>query len=452
MKFLLQNTDEFLDEKIFIKSINSKRTYGELKKSIYDNLESLKNQNINPGDVIAIVGDYCFESISLFFALHLNKCIVVPITNLVEKEIEYRIQAAQIKYAFFLQSDSTFLKKEYSSLTKNELVLNFINTKNSGLILFSSGSSGKPKAMLHNLDHLIDSYNDKKSKNLVFLIFLLFDHIGGLNTLLNAIAMGCSIVIPENRDPENICKLIEKLQINILPSSPTFLNLILISGAHKKYCLDSLKLITYGTESMPEELLNRLKLEIPFVKLIQTFGTSETGIANVISKSSSSNFIKFDDPNCEYKIIEGELWLRSKTQIMGYLNSSNEKFTDDGWFKTGDLVEESEGGYLRIYGRSTDIINVGGLKVLPSEVETVLLEIEGINDALVYSKDNPITGQIVAAQLVIDESKINKEIIKSIIRAYCIKKLDSYKVPVYIEMVSSVNYSDRFKKNRLIKS
>jgi acyl-coenzyme A synthetase/AMP-(fatty) acid ligase len=452
MKFLLQNTVEFLDKKIFIKSINSNRTYGELKKSIYENIESLKNQNINPGDVIAIVGDYCFESISLFFALHLNKCIVVPITNLVEKEIEYRIQAGQIKYAFFLQSDSTFLKKEYSYLSDNELVQNFINTKNSGLILFSSGSSGMPKAMLHNLDHLIDSYNNKKSKNLVFLIFLLFDHIGGLNTMLNAIAMGSSIVIPESRDPEYICKLIEKLQINILPSSPTFLNLILISGAHKKYSLDSLKLITYGTESMPEELLNRLKLEIPFVKLIQTFGTSETGIANVISKSSSSNFIKFEDPNCEYKIIEGELWLRSKTQIMGYLNFSNEKFTDDGWFKTGDLVEEAEGGYLRIYGRKSDIINVGGLKVLPNEVETVLLEIDGIMDALVYSTNNPITGQIVAAQLVIDESKIKKEIIKSTIRTYCIKKIDSYKIPVYIEIVSSVNYSDRFKKNRLIKS
>jgi acyl-coenzyme A synthetase/AMP-(fatty) acid ligase len=451
MKFLLQNTDEFLDNKIFIKSINSNRTYGELKKNILCNFESLNNQKINPGDVVAIVGDYCFETISLFFALHLNKCIIVPITNLVEKEIDYRIQAAQIKHAFYLQSDLTFIKKEYSYLSISNLVQNFLNTKNSGLILFSSGSSGIPKAMLHNLDHLIDSYNDKKNKNLVFLIFLLFDHIGGLNTLLNAIAMGCSIVIPESRDPEYICRLIEKLQINILPSSPTFLNLILISGAHKKYSLDSLKLITYGTESMPEELLNRLKLEMPFIKLIQTFGTSETGIANVISKSSSSNFIKFDDPNCEYKIVDGELWLKSKTQIMGYLNSSNDKFTDDGWFKTGDLVEESEGGYMRITGRSSDIINVGGLKVLPDEVETVLLGIDGIKDVLVYSKNNPITGQIVAAQLVIDENKIKKENIKATIRAFCIKKLDSYKVPVYIEIVSSVNYSDRYKKNRLIK-
>ena len=451
MKLLLQNTEEISDQKIFIKSLNSNKTYGELRKKIYSYLESLNSQNISSGEVVAIVGDYCFESISLFFALHLKKCIVVPITNLLEKEIDYRIQAAQIQYAFYLQSDLTFVKKDFSYSSNNELVQKFISTNNSGLILFSSGSSGIPKAMLHNLDHLIDSYNNKKSKNMVFLIFLLFDHIGGLNTLLNAIAMSCSIVIPESRDPEYICSLIEKLQINILPSSPTFLNLILISGGHKDYSFNSLRLITYGTEPMPEELLHRLKMEIPSVKLIQTFGTSETGIANVISKSSSSNFIKFDDPNCEYKIVDGELWLRSKTQIMGYLNSSNDKFTDDGWFKTGDLVEETDGGFLRISGRATDIINVGGLKVLPDEVESVILEIDGVKDVLVYAKNNPITGQIVAAQLVIDETKLKKDNIKLIIRSFCITKLDPYKVPVYIEIVSSVNYSNRFKKNRIIK-
>jgi acyl-CoA synthetase (AMP-forming)/AMP-acid ligase II len=450
MKFIKEDKEESSEEKIFIKSLDNNKTYGDLRKNILYNLDNLKIQNIQSGEVVAIIGDYCFETISLFFALHLNKCIVVPITNTLELEIDYRIKAAQIKYAFYLQSDLTFKRKEYQHQNINKLVENFNTKKNSGLILFSSGSSGVPKAMLHNLDFLIDSYSDKKSKKLTFLIFLLFDHIGGINTLLNAIAMGCSIVIPESRDPEYISSLIEKLQINILPSSPTFLNLILMSKAHRKYSFNSLRLITYGTEPMPDELLKRLKAELPNIKLIQTFGTSETGIANVLSKSSSSNFIKFDDPNCEYKIVEGELWLRSKTQILGYLNSTNEKFTSDGWFKTGDLVEESEGGFLRISGRSTDLINVGGLKVLPDEVESVLLEIEGIKDALVFSKKNPITGEIVAAQVVIDENIIDKNLLKSIIRSYCSKKLDSYKIPVYIEKVDSVNFSSRYKKNRLL--
>jgi acyl-coenzyme A synthetase/AMP-(fatty) acid ligase len=452
MNFQSLNDDTFFSkEKIFINSPSSTKTYHEFRNRVLQYFEFLKNHNISHGDVVAIVGDYCFESISMFFALHLNKCIIVPITSLVEKEVDYRIMAAQVKYAFYLKTHNLeFQIKEYSYSANNKLVNTFINNNYSGLILFSSGSSGTPKAMLHNLDSLIDNYNSKKSKNLIFLLFLMFDHIGGLNTLLNAIAMQCCIIIPENRDPEYVCSLIEKFRINILPSSPTFLNLILMSGAHKKYSLESLKLITYGTEPMPEELLKRLKHEIPHIKLLQTFGTSETGIANVVSKSSSSNLIKFDDPNCEYKIVEGELWLRSRTQIMGYLNCSNDKFTEDGWFKTGDLVEEADDGFLKISGRITDIINVGGLKVLPSEVETILLEIDGVEDALVFSKKNPITGQIVATQLVIDESKINRKDIKSIIRSYCISKLDPYKIPVHVEVVLSVNYSDRFKKNRLI--
>ena len=67
--------------------------------------------------------------------------------------------------------------------------------------------------------------------------------------------------------------------------------------------------------------------------------------------------------------------MRSKTQVLGYLNASMESFTKDGWFRTGDLVEELEGGYIRIVGRNKEVINVGGEKVLPAEVESVLLEI-----------------------------------------------------------------------------
>ena len=71
---------------------------------------------------------------------------------------------------------------------------------------------------------------------------------------------------------------------------------------------------------------------------------------------------------------DGELWLRSKTQVLGYLNASMDPFTEDGWFKTGDLVDELKDGYIRIIGRKNDLINVGGEKVLPAEVESILME------------------------------------------------------------------------------
>ena len=111
-------------------------------------------------------------------------------------------------------------------------------------------------------------------------------------------------------------------------------------------------------------------------------------------------------------IVNGELWLRSKTQILGYLNYSEESFTKDGWFKTGDLVEETEGGYFRIVGRANEMINVGGQKVLPGEVESVLLEMPQLADCIVYGETNFITVQIVVANIVLADGANPKTIKK----------------------------------------
>jgi acyl-coenzyme A synthetase/AMP-(fatty) acid ligase len=84
-----------------------------------------------------------------------------------------------------------------------------------------------------------------------------------------------------------------------------------------------------------------------------------------------------------------------------------DSFTSDGWFKTGDLVEELEDGYLKIIGRSKEVINVGGQKVLPAEVESVILSMKEIDDCMVYSESNVITGQTVVCDVVLHEPKEN---------------------------------------------
>ena len=232
---------------------------------------------IPAGKTVAIISDYCFESIALFFALYQNSNIVVPITTKVESEINERIKTASCHYSIeIIESHYKIISIENNDIP-HQLISNLHKFDQSGLILFSSGSTGVPKAMIHNLDNLIDSYKHKKGKNLVFLIFLMFDHIGGLNTLLNCISMGVTMVFPSNRDPEYICRLIEKYKINILPASPTFLNLILLSEAATRNDLSSLRMITYGTEPMPSSLLVRLKETFPNVKFLQTFGYKRNG-------------------------------------------------------------------------------------------------------------------------------------------------------------------------------
>jgi acyl-CoA synthetase (AMP-forming)/AMP-acid ligase II len=198
---------------------------------------------------------------------------------------------------------------------------------------------------------------------------------------------------------------------------------------------------------MPESLLKKLKGVFPKVKFLQTFGTSETGIASTSSKSSNSTFMKIDDPELKYKIVDNELWLKSKTQIIGYLNSSMNSFTNDGWFKTGDLVETTDDGYIKIIGRNKEIINVGGEKVLPNEVESMILLIPEIEDVLVYGEKNIITGQTVVCDVVLKE-EIEARKIKKILRKYCKSKLASYKIPTKVNIVLKTNFGDRFKKIR----
>ena len=421
-------------------------SYGLLLKQI-EIYKSILEKELKQSSVVAILGDYSFSNIALFLALGENKNIIVPITSTISKIQDEYISESFCEYAIKTKENELDIQTIKQS-NSHQMIKKLQENRNSGLILFSSGSTGKPKAMIHNLDNLIDSYKDKKAKSMNMLVFLMFDHIGGLNTLFNALCMGACLIIPKNRDAKTICELIQNYQIMVLPSSPTFLNLVLISGEHEKYDLSSLRMITYGTEAMPESLLLKLKGNFPRVKFLQTFGTSETGISTTSSKSSDSLFMKIEDANQEYKIVKNELWLRSKTQVLGYLNATMDNFTSDGWFKTGDLVEELEDGYLKIIGRSKEVINVGGQKVLPTEVESVILCMDEIDDCMVYAESNVITGQTVVCDVVLH---VECENIKKIIRVYCKEKLESFKIPTKVNVVEKTNFSARFKKIRLRK-
>ncbi|QKF72299.1 acyl-CoA synthetase (AMP-forming) / AMP-acid ligase II [Aliarcobacter faecis] len=442
MSFLLDKFKSFSLKPILIFDETS-YTYENFIKQIEKYIKTLNEDQIN-SKVVAILGDYSFYNLALFFALYETKNIIVPITTNIKKIQDEYLQESFCQICIKTSKNELIISN--LKQTNSHTMIDSLKEKNSsGLVLFSSGSTGKPKAMIHNLDNLINSYKDKKEKSMNMLVFLMFDHIGGLNTVFNTLFMGACLIIPKNRDAKNICQLIDKYKIMVLPSSPTFLNLILISEEYKSYDLSSLRMITYGTETMPQSLLDKLKKAFPKVKFLQTFGTSETGISTTSSKSSNSLFMKLEDINCEYKIVENELWLKSTTQVLGYLNASMDSFTSDGWFKTGDLVEELEDGYLKIIGRSKEIINVGGQKVNPSEVESLILNLDCVDDCMVYAEQNAITGQTVVCDVV-----LNKEIdnIKKTIRLFCKDKLDTFKIPTKVNIVEKTNFSDRFKKIR----
>ena len=445
MSWLIENFLAF-DSKIAIVDDTQSYTYRDLHTKV-QTLQKTLLKDVKSGEVVSVVDDYSFHSIALLLALYQNKNIIVPIASTLPDEIQTRVEESFSSRVITI-THGDYLVERRDVKSSHEMIKKLQTSNSSGLILFSSGSTGKPKAMIHNFDTLVEHYRDKKAKSMNMILFLMFDHIGGLNTLLNICSMGATMIIPKTRNAEDVCKLVELYKIRVLPSSPTFLNLILMSRAEKKYDLSSLRMITYGTETMPESLLLRLKESFPKTKFLQTFGTSETGIATTSSKSSSSTFMKIDDADLEYKIVEGELWLKSKTQVMGYLNASMESFSEDGWFKTGDLVESTEDGYIKIVGRSKEVINVGGEKVLPNEIESLLLSMHEIDDVLVYAQPNAITGQSVACD-VVTGTKLSAKELKKLIRKYLKAKVETYKMPTKVNLVEKTNFSERFKKMRI---
>jgi acyl-CoA synthetase (AMP-forming)/AMP-acid ligase II len=425
-----------------------KYTYGMLLEEITEALDCLKSNSVSAGEVVAILSDFSPNSIAFFLALMVNRNILVPINVSDLAELEIKLLEAQVDMVITLPEHLPPDIKKRVSGPKHLLIQELQKSSNAGLILFSSGSTGKPKAMLHHLDQLVEAYRDKKPKSLNILMFLLFDHIGGIDSLFRALSIGATLTIPENRDPLYIAQLIESQQVTVLPASPSFLSLFLLSQANQQYELSSLRIIGYGAEPMPETLLTKLKAAFPHVSLQQKFGTSETNAVKITSESSDSLYFKFDDPNVEYQIIEGELWLKSKSQVLGYLNYETKDFTEDQWFRTGDLVETIEDGYLRIIGRLNDLINVGGQKVFPIEVENVLLEMPEVADCLVYGESNPLLGQIVVADIVVNTASETHEDLKKQIRQACKTQLEAYKIPSKIKIVDGIQTGNRLKRVR----
>jgi acyl-CoA synthetase (AMP-forming)/AMP-acid ligase II len=451
IEWLIKRFDDYA-QRPFLTQGEAIHTYSELASTIDAYGTYFTEKGVRAGDVVTLEADYSLSAIAALFALFKLKTIVTPITTVSDSELEFRRHEVNARWSLCLSKKThPELRLQKSVPIQNDVLKQLMEQDCPGLILFSSGSTGKPKAMVHNVYRLLKSFSKKRIRSHRILIFLLFDHIGGLNTLFNGLASGALIVVPASKDANAVGESIQRHKVNLLPASPTFLNLFLLSGVHKRFDLSSLRFITYGTEPMPENLLLRLKKAFPTTSFIQTFGTSETGISQTVSRSSASTQIRINDPDTEYRIVDEELWLRSKTQILGYLDNDMSRFTKDGWFKTGDRVKQLSDGFLKITGRKEAIINVGGEKVSPLEVENTLLEMPEIADCLVYGEQNAITGQNVAAEIVLDANTRSQDVqqLKRKIKQHCRKLLSPYKIPARITFHSKTSFNNRYKKDRI---
>jgi acyl-CoA synthetase (AMP-forming)/AMP-acid ligase II len=212
-----------------------------------------------------------------------------------------------------------------------------------------------------------------------------------------------------------------------------------------KYNLNSLEIITYGAEPMPSYTLKLISKLFKNVKLLQTYGLIELGVIRSKSESNNSLWFKIEDDNYRTKIIDDILYIKTDSAMLGYLNAPS-PFDSNGWFITGDKVLVKN-EYIKVLGRESDIINIGGEKVYPQEIENIIRQIDNVIDVTVYGESNLIVGQIICAKINIREKENIKSFISKV-KIECKKELPSYKIPIKFFIEDSKLYNNRFKKQR----
>lgn len=420
-------------------------SYDIVLASIEDFFLRVKNAGIRCGETVAVVGDYSPEVFCMIMALGRNKSIVIPLTrnSVVEESVALSVSGCEW-YVEFDASGRQPTITHRGIASDNELLANFRKKDSPGIVLFSSGSTGKPKGILHDFNLVAEKFHKQRSP-VVAIPFLMIDHFGGINTILAITSSLGTVVTVADRSVSNICSAIEKYKVELLPATPSFLTLMMASHLQSKYDLSSLKRITYGTEVMPQSTLDRVRIQFPHVDLLQTYGLSEVGVLRSQSREDGSLWVRVGGEGFQTKVVDDVLWIKSKYAMIGYLNAPSE-FDSEGWFNTQDKVEV-DGDYFRILGRVTDLINVGGQKVYPAEVESVILDVSNIQDVAVFAEKHSLLGQIVVAKVVLvkDESL---ESVKKRIRKECQIHLSSYKVPTKVILAVGPLHSSRQKKIR----
>lgn len=400
---------------------------------------------IQKSQTVVILGDYSPEIFCLMLALAENGNIIIPLTreSVIEESVALGVSGCDWYVDFSSNGlEATFVPRVITS--HNQLLEKFRTKGSPGLILFSSGSTGKPKAILHDFKLVVEKFR-KQRQAVVAIPFLMIDHFGGINTILAITSSLGTVVTVSDRSLGKICGAIQQYKVELLPATPSFLTLLMASNLFKEFDLSSLKRITYGTEVMPQSTLDRLVEAFPGVSLQQTYGLSEVGVLRSQSREDGSLWVRIGGEGFQTKIIDGVLWIKSDYAMIGYLNAPSE-FDAEGWFNTRDQVEV-EGEYFRILGRVTDIINVGGQKVYPAEVESVILGIDNVLDVAVFGESNSLIGEIVVAKVVLEQSEPASSV-KKRIRLECLSKLHPFKVPSKVVISEKALHNVRQKKSR----
>ena len=317
------------------------------------------------------------------------------------------------------------------------------------LSILTSGTTGKPKVAAHSLESLLGRILPAAAvpvnRNSVWLLTFQPTSFAGLQVILSACVSDGTIVVPTTRTPQAYFDAALENDVTHISGTPTFWRSILMMTGELE--LPKLRQITLGGETVDQTTLNELAKRFPSARISQIYASTEAGALFAVHDGRSgfpTSWLDSENNGLTMRIQDGELQILSPRKMLGYSSAHKDPTTEDGWLTTGDLVKVEE-DRVQFMGRRDKIINVGGAKVYPEEVENFILAIDGIAETKVTSMKNPISGQIVVAEIVVhtdfDSNDVKKEVQKK-----CFAGLARHKVPGLVKVVDSIAVSASGKK------
>ena len=316
-------------------------------------------------------------------------------------------------------------------------------------ILFTSGTTSRPKMVLHTLQSLANPLGDGliSPSHAVWSTFYDIRRYGGLQILLRAMLGGGSLVLSQIGEPiRDFLMRAGQSGVTHISGTPSHWRRALMSNAQD---LMSPGYVRLSGEIADQTILNNLAAAFPKASVAHAFASTEAGVAFDVRDGKAgfpANLIGQTGGDVEMRIIDGSLRIRSNRVAVRYLGPDGEIQGANAFVDTGDMVELRDDRYYFV-GRREGVINVGGQKVFPEEVESVINRHPLVQVARVRGRRSPITGQIVVADVVIHPPKSLDEISNEILE-FCRAILPAHKVPAMLTQVASLEMSGAGKMKR----
>jgi acyl-coenzyme A synthetase/AMP-(fatty) acid ligase len=315
--------------------------------------------------------------------------------------------------------------------------LKLIIESKSQITIYTSGTTGLPKKVVHTVNSLTrEIKTGQKFDSSIWGLTFNATHMAGLQVFFQALFNCNTLIDLSNMDSTTVNQLILKHKISHISATPTFYRLL----NNKDIIFNDVKSVTLGGEKSDDNLYKLVKRMFPFAKVKNIYASTEAG-----ALLSSENDFFYIPERLKDKIVVNKNVLYVHDSLLGQIPNL---LIENGWYCSGDVIEwkPNSNHYFKLIGKSNEMINVGGYKVNPHEVESELRNIDGIEHVFVFGKANSVIGNLICAEVVLEKgAEIEEAKIKDILRM----KLQQFKIPRKIFFVEKLNLNRTGKISRV---